>query len=181
MSMIEPTSDARALFHLRFKQARERMGCGQTKPRKATSLVLPRVQERKGSRDTIFISSIPARIRLGARIYDAPIGPMMVVENITIRKIQDAVCAFYGVKRLDMVSQRRTAKVVRPRHIAVYLAREMTVRTLPEIGRAFGGRDHTTIMHAVAKITALIESFDAATIEAITATRAALGASAPCN
>ena len=174
MSIIESSPDARALFHLRFKQARERMGCGQKKPRPSTSLVLPRVQERKGPRDTIFISSIPARIRLGARIYDAPIGPMMVVENITIRKIQDAVCTFYGVRRLDMVSQRRTEKVVRPRHIAMYLAREMTVRSFPEIGRAFGGRDHTTIMHAVDKITSLIESCDAPTIEAITAARAVL-------
>jgi chromosomal replication initiator protein len=55
-----------------------------------------------------------------------------------------------------MLSQRRTANVVRPRQIAMYLAKTLTMRSLPEIGRKFGGRDHTTVLHGVRKIEALV-------------------------
>jgi chromosomal replication initiator protein len=55
-----------------------------------------------------------------------------------------------------LLSSRRTANVVRPRQIAMYLAKTLTLRSLPEIGRRFGGRDHTTVLHAVRKIESLI-------------------------
>ena len=57
----------------------------------------------------------------------------------------------------DLLSSRRTANVVRPRQIAMYLAKMLTPRSLPEIGRRFGGRDHTTVLHAVRKIEALVD------------------------
>jgi chromosomal replication initiator protein len=60
------------------------------------------------------------------------------------------------VSRSDLLSARRTANVVRPRQIAMYLAKTLTLRSLPEIGRRFGGRDHTTVLHAVRKIESLI-------------------------
>lgn len=72
--------------------------------------------------------------------------------RIKIEEIQMAVARHYNVSRSDMLSARRTANVVRPRQIAMYLAKVMTLRSLPEIGRRFGGRDHTTILHAVRKI-----------------------------
>jgi chromosomal replication initiator protein len=56
------------------------------------------------------------------------------------------------VSRADLLSSRRTANVVRPRQVAMYLAKVLTLRSLPEIGRRFGGRDHTTVLHAVRKI-----------------------------
>jgi chromosomal replication initiator protein len=56
------------------------------------------------------------------------------------------------------LSSRRTANVVRPRQIAMYLAKTLTLRSLPEIGRRFGGRDHTTVLHAVRKIEGLVGS-----------------------
>jgi chromosomal replication initiator protein len=56
------------------------------------------------------------------------------------------------------LSSRRTANVVRPRQVAMYLAKTMTLRSLPEIGRRFGGRDHTTVLHAVRKIEGLVGS-----------------------
>lgn len=62
----------------------------------------------------------------------------------------------YNVSRSDLLSQRRTANVVRPRQVAMYLAKILTLRSLPEIGRRFGGRDHTTVLHAVRKIETLI-------------------------
>ncbi len=60
--------------------------------------------------------------------------------------------AKYNVSRADLLSSRRTANVVRPRQVAMYLAKVLTLRSLPEIGRRFGGRDHTTVLHAVRKI-----------------------------
>ena len=62
----------------------------------------------------------------------------------------------YNVSRSDLLSSRRTANVVRPRQVAMYLAKTLTLRSLPEIGRRFGGRDHTTVLHAVRKIEALV-------------------------
>jgi chromosomal replication initiator protein len=59
------------------------------------------------------------------------------------------------VTRADLLSSRRTAVVVKPRQIAMYLAKTLTLRSLPEIGRRFGGRDHTTVLHAVRKIESL--------------------------
>jgi chromosomal replication initiator protein len=62
----------------------------------------------------------------------------------------------YNVSRADLLSSRRTANVVRPRQVAMYLAKTLTLRSLPEIGRRFGGRDHTTVLHAVRKIEGLV-------------------------
>jgi len=64
----------------------------------------------------------------------------------------------YNVSRADLLSSRRTANVVRPRQVAMYLAKVLTLRSLPEIGRRFGGRDHTTVLHAVRKIENLASS-----------------------
>jgi chromosomal replication initiator protein len=62
------------------------------------------------------------------------------------------VARHFSITRADVLSSRRTAIVVRPRHVAMYLAKSLTSNSLPEIGRRFGGRDHTTVMHAVRKI-----------------------------
>jgi hypothetical protein len=70
-----------------------------------------------------------------------------------IEDIQDAVCAVYRVETKEMLSKRRSAHLVRPRHVAMYLAKEMTGLSLPGIGRKFAFRDHTTVLHAVRKIT----------------------------
>lgn len=77
--------------------------------------------------------------------------------KILISDIISVVSEHYGVPRIDIISQRRTAAVIKPRHVAVYLARVLTVQSLPEIGRRFGGRDHTTILSAYRRISGLIE------------------------
>ena len=76
-------------------------------------------------------------------------------KRIRIEEIQKLVATHYNVSRADLLSARRTAAVVRPRQIAMYLAKTLTLRSLPEIGRRFGGRDHTTVLHAVRKIDGL--------------------------
>jgi chromosomal replication initiator protein len=76
-------------------------------------------------------------------------------KRVRIEDIQRVVARQYNVSRADLLSSRRTANVVRPRQVAMYLAKVLTLRSLPEIGRRFGGRDHTTVLHAVRKIEAL--------------------------
>ena len=77
-------------------------------------------------------------------------------KRIKIEDIQKLVASRYNVSRSDILSERRTAAVVKPRQIAMYLSKVLTLRSLPEIGRRFGGRDHTTVLHAVRKIEKLI-------------------------
>ncbi len=77
--------------------------------------------------------------------------------RITIDEIQRKVAEHYNLKLTDMHSARRARAVARPRQIAMYLAKQLTARSLPEIGRKFGGRDHTTVMHAVRKVDELME------------------------
>jgi chromosomal replication initiator protein len=72
-----------------------------------------------------------------------------------IEEIQRIVARHYNVSRSDLLSSRRTANVVRPRQVAMYLAKTLTLRSLPEIGRRFGGLEHTTVLHAVRKIEQL--------------------------
>jgi len=77
-------------------------------------------------------------------------------KRVKIDDIQKLVASHYNVSRADIVSSRRTANVVLPRQVAMYLSKALTPRSLPEIGRRFGGRDHTTVIHAVRKIENLI-------------------------
>jgi chromosomal replication initiator protein len=77
-------------------------------------------------------------------------------KRVRIEDIQRVVARQYNISRADLLCPRRTANVVRPRQLAMYLAKILTLRSFPEIGRHFGGRDHTTVLHAVRKIDALI-------------------------
>jgi chromosomal replication initiator protein len=79
-------------------------------------------------------------------------------KRVKIEDIQRVVARQYNVSRADLLSSRRTANVVRPRQVAMYLAKTLTLRSLPEIGRRFGGRDHTTVLHAVRKIENLVHT-----------------------
>lgn len=78
--------------------------------------------------------------------------------RVKIEDIQRATALQFGLTKTDLLSQRRTKQIVGPRQIAMYLSKVMTVRSLPDIGRRFGGRDHTTVLHAVRKIEKLLES-----------------------
>ncbi len=75
--------------------------------------------------------------------------------RITVDMIQKAVAEHYGMKQADLLSERRARAVARPRQVAMWLAKQITTRSLPDIGRRFGGRDHTTVLHAVRRIEAL--------------------------
>ncbi|MFN5178652.1 chromosomal replication initiator protein DnaA [Limnohabitans sp.] len=81
---------------------------------------------------------------------------LLSIQNrqISVENIQKTVADYYKIKVADMYSKKRPASIARPRQIAMYLAKEMTQKSLPEIGELFGGRDHTTVLHAVRKIGA---------------------------
>jgi chromosomal replication initiator protein len=81
---------------------------------------------------------------------------LLSIQNrqIGVENIQKTVADFYKIKVADMYSKKRPASIARPRQIAMYLAKDMTKKSLPEIGELFGGRDHTTVLHAVRKIAA---------------------------
>ncbi len=76
--------------------------------------------------------------------------------KLTIEEIQRKVAEHYNVRLSDMIGPKRVRTIARPRQVAMYLAKQLTARSLPEIGRRFGGRDHTTIMHGVRKIEELM-------------------------
>ncbi len=76
-------------------------------------------------------------------------------KRITVDDIQKATAEHFGLKQADLLSERRTRAIARPRQAAMYLAKQLTTRSLPDIGRRFGGRDHTTVLHAVRRIEEL--------------------------
>ena len=82
------------------------------------------------------------------------------IKVVTVDKIQNIVSNYFNIPLSEMLSQRRSRPLARPRQIAMYLAKKMTTRSLPEIGRRFANRDHTTVIHAVKTITRLSEQDD---------------------
>src|SRR5437667_6913744 len=100
-------------------------------------------------------------------------------KRVKIEDIQRIVARQYNVSRADLLSSRRTANVVRPRQVAMYLAKTLTFRSLPELGRRFGGRDHTTVLHAVRKIENLVGT-DSALAEEIELLKRQLQEEASC-
>jgi chromosomal replication initiator protein len=101
------------------------------------------------------LSGAPVTLEMAEREVRDLIRPQEP-KRVKIEDIQRVVARQYNVSRSDLLSSRRTANVVRPRQVAMYLAKTLTLRSLPEIGRRFGGRDHTTVLHAVRKIEALV-------------------------
>jgi chromosomal replication initiator protein len=78
--------------------------------------------------------------------------------KVTIEEIQKKVAEHYNIRQTEMTSARRARAVARPRQVAMYLSKQLTTRSLPEIGRKFGNRDHTTVMHAVSRINELMQA-----------------------
>jgi chromosomal replication initiator protein len=103
------------------------------------------------------LTGLPVTMEMAERAVRDLIRPQEP-KRVKIEDIQRVVARQYNVSRSDLLSSRRTANVVRPRQIAMYLAKTLTLRSLPEIGRRFGGRDHTTVLHAVRKIEGLVDN-----------------------
>jgi chromosomal replication initiator protein len=98
----------------------------------------------------------PLTVDLAERVLKDVFPQGAAAPEVTIARIQEAVSQRFGVTLDELVSPRRSQAVAYPRQVAMYLSRELTDSSLPAIGREFGGRDHTTVIHAKDKITRLI-------------------------
>jgi chromosomal replication initiator protein len=146
-----------------------RLGILQTKAEKMGLQVPPKVLEFLAHKITSNVRELEGalnRIAAHATLVGRPItfeSAQDVLHDllrandrrVTIEEIQKRVAEHYSIRLADMHSPRRARLVARPRQVAMYLAKQLTSRSLPEIGRKFGGRDHTTVMHAVKKIEEL--------------------------
>ena len=112
------------------------------------------VRELEGALQNILAYSRFSGRPIDIQLVREALRDLLSIKNrqISVENIQKTVADFYKIKVADMHSKKRPANIARPRQIAMYLAKEMTQKSLPEIGEMFGGRDHTTVLHAVRKI-----------------------------
>ncbi|WP_031229474.1 chromosomal replication initiator protein DnaA [Asticcacaulis sp. YBE204] len=131
------------------------------------------IRELEGAVNTLAAS---AGARLGSLTLDeamALLQPNLKVSaerRVTVDEIQKLTADHFALKQADLLSERRTRSVARPRQVAMWLCKQNTTRSYPDIGRRFGGRDHTTVLHAVKKIEELLQSDEqiAKDVEALT-------------
>jgi chromosomal replication initiator protein len=165
-----------------------RLGILQTRAEQSEAAVPPKVLEFLAHKITSNVRELEGaliRIIAHATLVGRPITLESTQEvlhdllrandrRVTIEEIQKRVAEHFNIRVTDMHSARRARAVARPRQVAMYLAKQLTSRSLPEIGRKFGGRDHTTVMHAVRKVEEL-KSVDPAFAEDIELLRRLLG------
>ncbi|MFI4935715.1 MAG: chromosomal replication initiator protein DnaA [Caulobacterales bacterium] len=115
------------------------------------------VRELEGALNTLIVRAGPGIAGLTLEESQSFLRPHLRggEKRVTVDDIQKATSEHYGMKQSDLISERRTRSVARPRQAAMWLAKQLTTRSLPDIGRRFGGRDHTTVLHAVRRIEAL--------------------------
>lgn len=131
------------------------------------------IRELEGAVNTLAAS---AGQRLGSLTLEEAMALLQpnlkvsVERRVTVDEIQKLTADHFGLKQADLLSERRTRSVARPRQVAMWLCKQHTTRSYPDIGRRFGGRDHTTVLHAVKKIEELLTSDDqiARDVEALT-------------
>ncbi|WP_307350670.1 chromosomal replication initiator protein DnaA [Caulobacter ginsengisoli] len=115
------------------------------------------VRELEGALNTLVARAGVGVSRLSLDEAQAILRPHLrgAEKRITIDDIQKATSEHFGLKQADLISERRNRSIARPRQAAMWLAKQLTTRSLPDIGRRFGGRDHTTVLHAVRRIEEL--------------------------
>jgi chromosomal replication initiator protein len=131
------------------------------------------IRELEGALNTLVAGAGSRLSRLTVEEAQGLLQPNLrggVERRITVDEIQKLAAEHYGLKQSDLLSERRTRSVARPRQVAMYLCKQHTTRSYPDIGRRFGGRDHTTVLHAVKKIDELIAKDEqiARDVEALT-------------
>ena len=112
------------------------------------------VRELEGALRKVLAYSRFSQKEINIGLAREALKDLLSIQNrqVSVENIQKTVADFYKIKIADMYSKKRPASIARPRQIAMYLAKDMTKKSLPEIGELFGGRDHTTVLHAVRKI-----------------------------
>lgn len=113
---------------------------------RATTAPTPSLDLKRAFSEIAFVA---------AYLRGMQIAGAQVPRRATMAEIQALVCGRFNLNPIEMQSERRSRYIARPRQIAMYLCRELTPRSLPQIGRAFGGRDHTTVIHACRQVERL--------------------------
>ena len=130
-------------------------------PREAAFFVAQRiksnVRELEGALKRVIASSQFTHRRIDIELVKESLKDLLALQDklVSLDNIQRTVAEYYKIKLSDLLSKRRSRSVARPRQLAMALAKELTNHSLPEIGEAFGGRDHTTVLHACRKIREL--------------------------
>ena len=157
---IQPPNYETRLAILRQYVERERMPVEPEALSYVAEISTPNIREMEGAMNRIgawlHLSKRPVVDHEMAREVLLTVFPDHSARPISLPSIQREVCRFYGIAHNDLIGSKRSQNIVYPRQIAMYLARDLTDLSLPKIGDAFGGRDHTTVMHATAKIHKLM-------------------------
>ncbi len=157
---IQPPNYETRLAILRQYVEREKMPVEPEALSYVAEISTPNIREMEGAMNRIgawlHLSKRPIVDLEMAREVLLTVFPDHSARPISLPSIQREVCRFYGIAHNDLIGSKRSQNIVYPRQIAMYLARDLTDLSLPKIGDAFGGRDHTTVMHATAKIHKLM-------------------------
>ncbi|MBI4255187.1 MAG: chromosomal replication initiator protein DnaA [Candidatus Rokubacteria bacterium] len=156
---IQPPDFETRVAILKKKAALERVRLADDVAYLIASRIKSNIRELEGSLTRMIAFCALTGREMSVDLAQEVLGELWGEEEkvITIDQIQRKVCDFFGVKLSDLKAQNRTKAVAFPRQIAMYLARQLTHTSLSEIGRAFGGKDHTTVLHAVDKIQTLLQ------------------------
>ena len=155
---IQPTSYELRLGILQSKRAQLQANVPDSVLEFLALKVTSNIRELEGALNRIVAHSDVAKQEITLESTQEVLQDLLRSHDrrITIDEIQRKVAEHFNLRLTDMHSARRARNVARPRQIAMYLAKQLTARSLPEIGRKFGGRDHTTVMHAVRKVEELM-------------------------
>lgn len=167
------------IVECKLAQLSQRLGAAGMAPPRADVLqflaerVPGSIRELEGAVNTLVAS---AGARLGSLTLEEAMALLQpnlkvaVERRVTVDEIQKLTADHFGLKQADLLSERRTRSVARPRQVAMWLCKQHTTRSYPDIGRRFGGRDHTTVLHAVKKVEELLLGDDqiARDVEALT-------------
>jgi chromosomal replication initiator protein len=156
---IQPPDFETRVAILKKKAALERVRLTDDVAYLIASRIKSNIRELEGSLTRMIAFCALTGREMGVELAQEVLADLWGEEEriITIEQVQRKVCDFFGVKLSDLKAKNRTKAVAFPRQVAMYLARQLTHASLAEIGRAFGGKDHTTVLHAVDKIQTLLQ------------------------
>ena len=156
---IQPPDFETRVAIIKKKAALERVRLGDDVAYLIASRIKSNIRELEGSLTRMIAFCALTAREMTVELVQEVLGELWGEDEkiITIEQIQRRVCDFFGLKLSDIKAKNRTKAIAFPRQVAMYLARQMTHSSLAEIGRAFGGKDHTTVLHAVDKIQTLLQ------------------------
>jgi chromosomal replication initiator protein len=156
---IQPPDFETRVAILKKKAALERVRLGDDVAYMIASRIKSNIRELEGSLTRMIAFCALTGREMSVDLAHEVLADLWGEEEkiITIEQIQREVCEFFGLRLSDLKAKNRTKAVAFPRQVAMYLARQLTHASLAEVGRAFGGKDHTTVLHAVDKIRALLQ------------------------